>query len=103
MRVTLPMTGGESVKTAVKTLVTKLRAGIPVLTVAALVATSTVATAQSDPNYSEDGWRPKENFWWLFAAYAVIWIALFGYVARMASRQQQLERELKQLEREQPR
>lgn len=58
------------------------------------LATAPVALAQEG---GAEAWRPKENFWWLFAAYAVIWVALFGYVARMAGKQQELERELARL------
>jgi len=59
-----------------------------------------VALAQ-DYGAGDEAWKPKENFWWLFASYAVIWVALFGYVARVAGKQQTLERELKRLEQDQ--
>jgi CcmD family protein len=39
---------------------------------------------------------PK-NFWWLFAAYSVIWLALFGYVWRLLGRQRELRRDLERL------
>ena len=86
-----------------KTIVRKLRALIALITVAVLVGGTDLALAQSTEGYGADGeaWRPKENFWWLFAAYAVIWVALFAYVARMASRQQELEREMQRLDRKQ--
>ena len=72
-----------------------------------VLAAAPVARAQTDEDASDpyaatgdEQWRPKENFWWLFAAYGVIWVALLGYVGRVASKQQQLERELRHLQRE---
>jgi len=72
-----------------------------------VLAVAPMAQAQTDDDAStpyaatdDEQWRPKENFWWLFAAYGVIWVALLGYVGRMASKQQQLERELRHLQRE---
>jgi len=40
------------------------------------------------------------NFWWVFVSFAVVWGVLFGYVARLAVRQQELSRSLRALERE---
>ena len=74
-----------------------LRHLIAALTI--LVAFAPAALAQ-DPTYADESWRPKENFWWLFGAYAVIWVALIGYVGRMAGKQQRLERELARLEKD---
>ena len=37
------------------------------------------------------------NFWWLFAAYGVIWVFLFAFVMRLLSRQGELRRDLDQL------
>lgn len=72
----------------------------PLLFVLALGLVTAPAVLAQD--YGQDAATgPKENFWWLFASYAVIWVALFGYVARMAGRQQELERELKRLEQDQ--
>ena len=59
------------------------------------------AGAGEEATSSEEPWRPKENFWWLFASYAVIWIAMLGYVGKMAGKQQELERELRRLESDQ--
>lgn len=66
-----------------------------------------VATAQygddaaaTTSESAEEAWRPKENFWWLFASYGVIWVAVLGYVGRMGGRQRELERELARLESE---
>ncbi|MBI4216103.1 MAG: CcmD family protein [Chloroflexi bacterium] len=38
-----------------------------------------------------------ENFVYLFAAYSLIWIVLFGYVLSIFWRQRGLERELERL------
>jgi len=35
-----------------------------------------------------------QNFWWLFAAYAVVWGAVFIFVGRLTSRQAALRREV---------
>ena len=40
------------------------------------------------------------NFWWLFAAYGIIWLALFGYVIKVLRRQRELERDLERLRQE---
>lgn len=40
-----------------------------------------------------------ENFPYLFAAYAVVWIGLFGYVLRLARRNRELEEEVRELRR----
>ena len=37
------------------------------------------------------------NFWWLFAAYTIVWGALFAYVASFATRLRRLQRELAEL------
>lgn len=39
-----------------------------------------------------------ENFGYLFAAYSLIWIVLFGYVFSIFWRQRGLERELERLQ-----
>lgn len=39
---------------------------------------------------------PK-NFWYLFSAYSVIWLALFVYVLRLVSRAGELRRDLDRL------
>jgi len=41
-----------------------------------------------------------QNFWWVFASYSVVWVAVIAYVARLFGRQQQVERDLKRLEDE---
>lgn len=85
----------------------RLHALLALLLGVLVLVAAPVAHAQTDDDTSapyaateDEQWRPKENFWWLFAAYAVIWVALLGYVGRMASKQQQLERELRHLQRE---
>ena len=40
------------------------------------------------------------NFWWLFAAYSVIWVAILGFVVRLLSRQSELRKDLNRLESE---
>ncbi len=40
------------------------------------------------------------NFWWLFASYSVIWLALFGFVVRLLSRQAELRKDLERLRAE---
>lgn len=40
------------------------------------------------------------NFWWLFAAYSVIWLALFGYVLKLLGKQSELRRDLERLKSE---
>jgi CcmD family protein len=44
-----------------------------------------------------------ENFWWVFASYSIVWLAVILYVARLFGRQHQLERDLRRLEDEQRR
>jgi CcmD family protein len=39
------------------------------------------------------------NFWWLFAAYTIVWGALFAYVASLAGRLMRVQRELDGLRR----
>ena len=39
------------------------------------------------------------NFPYLFAAYAVVWIALFVYVLRLARKSRELEDEVRELRR----
>ncbi|HEX9642038.1 MAG TPA: CcmD family protein [Candidatus Krumholzibacteria bacterium] len=34
------------------------------------------------------------NFWWLFAAYAVVWVALIGYAGVLHGRLRKAERDL---------
>ncbi len=38
-----------------------------------------------------------ENFWYLFAAFTIVWTVLFGYVLSLLRRQRQLRRELDSL------
>jgi len=38
-----------------------------------------------------------DNFWYLFAAYTIIWLVLFGYVLVLNSRQKKLHTEVEQL------
>lgn len=42
----------------------------------------------------------KENFWWLFAAYAVIWLFVYLYVVKLQGQQARMRRDLEQLERQ---
>ena len=39
-----------------------------------------------------------ENIGYLFAAYTVIWVVVFGYVLMMQRKQRQLQREIKLLQ-----
>ena len=39
------------------------------------------------------------NFPYLFAAYAIIWIGLFGYMLRLGRRSRELEDQVKELRR----
>lgn len=39
---------------------------------------------------------PK-NFWWLFASYSVIWLALFFYVMRLLVQARELGKDLQRL------
>ena len=41
-----------------------------------------------------------ENFWWVFASYSIVWIAIIIYVARLFGRQREAERQLAILEAE---
>lgn len=41
-----------------------------------------------------------DNFWYLFAAYTIIWAVLFGYILMLVSRQRQLQRDVESLSRE---
>lgn len=41
-----------------------------------------------------------DNFWYLFAAYTIIWAVLFGYILILLSRQRQLQRDVESLRRE---
>jgi len=41
-----------------------------------------------------------ENFWWVFASYSVVWVAMIAYVGRLMGRQSESERQLKILESE---
>lgn len=43
----------------------------------------------------------KENFWWLFAAYAVIWLAIYAYVVKLQGQQAKMRRDLAHLEKQQ--
>ena len=40
------------------------------------------------------------NFPYLFAAYAVVWIGLFGYLLRLGRRSRELEEEIRDLKRQ---
>ncbi len=40
------------------------------------------------------------NFWWVFSAYSVVWLAVILYLARLFSRQRDCERQLDALKRE---
>ena len=40
------------------------------------------------------------NFPYLFAAYAAVWIGLFGYLLRLGRRSRELEEELRDLRRQ---
>ncbi len=40
------------------------------------------------------------NFWWVFASYSIVWVAMILYLARLMGRQQETERQLKILESE---
>jgi CcmD family protein len=37
------------------------------------------------------------NFWYLFAAFAVVWVVLFGYVVTLVHRQKKITREIESL------
>ena len=39
-----------------------------------------------------------KNFWYLFAAYMVIWTALFVYVVSLSRRNRELQAELRELQ-----
>ena len=39
-----------------------------------------------------------KNFWYLFAAYAVIWVTLFAYVAHLFLKNRQLREDLRALQ-----
>jgi CcmD family protein len=39
-----------------------------------------------------------KNFWYLFAAYTVIWTALFGYVMHLSKKNRELREELYELQ-----
>jgi CcmD family protein len=41
----------------------------------------------------------NDNFPYLFAAYAVVWIGLFLYVLRLGRRNRELEEEIRELRR----
>ncbi len=43
---------------------------------------------------------PSDNLSYLFAAYAVTWVAFFLYVFFMSRRQREMEREIHELRRE---
>ena len=40
------------------------------------------------------------NFWWVFASYSVVWIAMFAYVVRLYARPSALETVVQRLEDE---
>jgi CcmD family protein len=35
-----------------------------------------------------------KNFWYLFAAYSVVWLVLFGYLCSLYTRQRRIKQEL---------
>lgn len=37
------------------------------------------------------------NFWYLFAAYAAVWVGIFLYVRRVAGKSRELEEEVREL------
>ena len=39
-----------------------------------------------------------KNFWYLFAAYAVIWTAIFAYVTHLSKKNRELREELWELQ-----
>ena len=39
-----------------------------------------------------------KNFWYLFAAYTVIWTALFVYLVSLSQKNQELREELRELQ-----
>lgn len=41
-----------------------------------------------------------ENFWWVFASYSIVWVAMIVYIARLMGRQKEAERQLEILEAE---
>jgi CcmD family protein len=38
-----------------------------------------------------------KNFWYLFAAYTIIWTAIFAYVVHLSQKNRQLRDELREL------
>ncbi len=38
-----------------------------------------------------------QNFWYMFAAFLVIWVGVLAYVLSLANRQKQIKREIEQL------
>jgi CcmD family protein len=40
------------------------------------------------------------NFWWVFASYSVVWVAMIVYLGRLFGRQKEVERQLAILEAE---
>jgi CcmD family protein len=38
-----------------------------------------------------------ENIWYLFAAYTVIWVALWGFILRLARREKLLSKKIESL------
>jgi CcmD family protein len=39
-----------------------------------------------------------KNFWYLFAAYTIIWTALFGYIVHLSQKNRELRNELRELQ-----
>ncbi|MCL2679001.1 MAG: CcmD family protein [Dehalococcoidia bacterium] len=42
----------------------------------------------------------SDNLWYLFAAYGIIWLAVFGYVVMLVSRQRAMRRDIDALKKE---
>jgi CcmD family protein len=40
------------------------------------------------------------NFWWVFSAYSIVWLAILVYLGRLSGRQKTCERQLDALTRE---
>ncbi len=41
-----------------------------------------------------------DHFWWVFAVYGVVWVAIILYLARLSARQAEAERQLEILRSE---
>jgi CcmD family protein len=40
------------------------------------------------------------KFWWVFAAYVIVWLGIFGYLGSLLGRARTLEREVQRLKDE---